>query len=300
MKIFGACTILHTGSRICNGRYFFSGLVPKILESPVGFSVEDDGIQYLGREIQLKEGKAILSESEQNRSQSESKEMLDRLVSFEPGLRGQLASSSAEALQQAAKEMVKKWSVRAVQKSPTRALKYAAALEYAGSRVYRIRIIMSDLQSFSLLEKYQLLSTVQKRASAPVSRATCQFSGIDAVYRFELIKEAIQFPEGCPFEYDSGRTDSDVMEFEKEKTLSSGLSLMRQLLKREDNALATRLMPEVDNLEKRFSGLVNSDGKFDHSPTDWRSRTMEIIYCTSLRPALVFPIRPILMNWCHT
>ena len=115
--------------------HILNGLTPqqlrdKILESSTGFSVEDDGIQYLGREIQLKAGKAIVSDSEQNRSQPESKALLGRLVSIQPDLRGQLASSRAEALQQTAEEMVKKWSDRAVQKSPTQALKLATALEY--------------------------------------------------------------------------------------------------------------------------------------------------------------------------
>ena len=60
-----------------------NGLTPeqlyeRIRESPIGFSVEGGGIQFLGRAIHLKDGEAVLPE--QSQSPTESKSMLDRLT----------------------------------------------------------------------------------------------------------------------------------------------------------------------------------------------------------------------------
>ena len=56
-------------------------LLEKIQQSSIGFSVEGQCIQYLGKEIQLKDGKTIVSDlvvSEQEAQSAQSKILLGR------------------------------------------------------------------------------------------------------------------------------------------------------------------------------------------------------------------------------
>ena len=229
-----------------------------IERSALGFSIEGNSVLYLGRELLLRDGKAVLAK--QNLGQHEAGNMFDRLVALCPDLRKYLPDSTWQAINDAVTVLVKAHGSEAVKFATTPFLRQAAALEYIGSEFYRINDIEA-LAQFSSREKYQLILAAQERCDIACNFANCRWlSGVSTGDKFQLVIDSLKQPEpdnsdipGHILFYSNHlKTAIEVVVPPISEDRIATLNIVRQLADLVERNLAIAFCRAADRIEEQF------------------------------------------------
>ncbi len=228
-----------------------------IEQCPHGFSVEGDSVCYLGRELLLHDGKAILAEKSLGRRKAG--DMLDRLVLLRPDLRSHLPDSTAQAISNAAMALVQAHGSEALRFAPTQSLRHAVALEYIGRDFHRINDI-AELAEFSARDKYLLIQAAQRNCDYACNYTNCRWlSDLTREDKFALVIDSLKRPEPhagpghLMFDIYHLKTAIDVVaspagEFEGQAILKTVRDQTDQII----NSLALPIMDATNFLETEF------------------------------------------------
>lgn len=223
-----------------------------------GFSCLGNRVFYLGRELLLRDGKAVLAE--QNPARYEAGGMVDRLVSVRPDLGKHLPDSAWQAINDAATDLVKAHGSEAVKFAPTQFLKHAVALEYIGREFYRINDIEA-LAQFSSREKYQLILAAQRHCDMACNFANCRWlSGLSTGVKFQLVIDSLKQPEPVNddtpghimFASNHLKTAIEVVAPPVGEDRKASLSIVRKLTDIVEKSLALALCWAADRIEGQF------------------------------------------------
>ncbi len=232
-----------------------NGITPEelnniIKRSSSGFSVEDGCVQYLGREIQLKEGRTIVSD--QNNHQVESKNLFERLLTLQPEIIEELSGDQCDVLGQALFTMGGCLSEGAVP-CPSKKLRYTTTLKYIGRNHCRLFKALKRLKYFTQEEKYQLLSDAQY-AGLRISEFHCELTALSSIQEFQLIKGYFQTAE----DYDGSRINIQSYNYMfRKNSIAGSLLSMQEIISNESVEVATALSPEMRKIIEKFSHIVN-------------------------------------------
>ena len=242
-----------------------NGLTPKqlhvlIMNSPIGFSAEDGSIQYLGKQIQLHNGCTMLSE--QISSHADSEQLFERLVTLQPDLERQLPSSKAEAIQMVAKNLVKKFRIGALEKSPTKEVLFAVFLqcqEFGSSQAVQT---LFSLNSLNATEKLRIMLASAEKLKWPspvIGRYLTDFFPLSI--RLKETKKLFQRLHDMSSMAEEVKEVNEYMtELKSDATVKDSLQEIREIFKSENNEIANQLLNEIDLIEKKFIPKVDGNG----------------------------------------
>ena len=263
-----------------------NGLTPQqlhalILKSPIGFSAEDGSIQYLGKQIQLHNGTTMLSE--QIAPPAGSKQLFERLVTLQPDLATQLPGSKAEAIKRTSLNLVEKFSLKAIEISPTKEVQWAVFVQCMKLNSSRTVKKLSKTNSLSVAEKLQIMLAGERIMQLPLSAFNWYLAKIPLANRFEEAKKIFQrFPDTPSLAEDDIVINEQLTSSNPDNKVKDRLLEIRQIFKSENNELATQLSAEVDNLEKTFIPKVSLYGYLtcinDHRNFEAYSRRLLYLY----------------------
>ena len=238
-------------------------LYETIKKSPIGFSVENSSIQYLGRQIQLQNGVTVLSEN--SSGTTDGKNLFDRMVNLQPGFEILLPDSTAEAIERYARQLIKDFTfIHAIKNSPTKEIQFAVInVEINKSTTCEFSVLnnISETDIFSTAEKLSIFWNITERGR---SLAPVHWAKIPLSMRLEKAKQTFQnIPNTPPF-------DRAVKPFHNEHIKVCGsaefkdiIKELRELFESENNELSSQLLKEVNNLEEKYIQKVAADGHLE-------------------------------------
>ena len=244
------------------------GTTPRqaIAQSAPGFSIDGNRVLYQGRELLLRDGKAVLAQ--QNTGQCDA---ADRPVCVRPDPGKQLPDW--QAINEVAIVLVKEHGSEAVKFAPTQLLRRAVALAYIGSEFHRINDIEA-LAQCSAGEKFQLILAAQKHCGMACNFANCRWlSGLSIGDKFQLVIDSLKQPEPANddipghllFDSNHLKTAIDVVAPAVGEDRLASLGIVRKLTDTLENSLALALYEAADRIEAQFldgnhRGAANSRG----------------------------------------
>ncbi|WP_257294102.1 hypothetical protein [Endozoicomonas sp. YOMI1] len=252
-----------------------------IMESSIGFSAEDDSIQYLGRQIQLHDGVTELSEQTCNNAGS--KQLFERLVNLQPDIKTQLPDSKAEAIQKAASEVVETFRYEAIEKSPNKEVLCAVFLEcIVNVWTSSIKAVekLFETNAFSDSEKLRIMLAAEERRGCPILEGCWEIPGIPLSTRLEEAKNLLQrLPDTPSLAGKDNVINERLTALTPDKTVKDGLLEIRQILESENNELSRQLLIEVDNIGTKFIPGIDENGRLSgDDDKDFRLYTRRLLY----------------------
>ena len=232
-------------------------LYETIIESPTGFSVEDGSLQYLGRQIQLQDDLTVFCENT-----SDSKHLLERMITIKPDFKTVLPDSKTEAIQCSARKLIYDFDyVDALNNSPSKEVQFAVINKLMDMDIVLALDTMCKTDNLSVDEKLRFFLIAEEKRKRPVGPNHWKLSGIPLSVRLQKTKELFQNIPGTP-PYDKAGTnihDSYI------KVLSGipakgTINELREAFESEDNELSRQLLKEVDHIENEFIPKVSADG----------------------------------------
>ena len=232
-------------------------LYETIIESPTGFSVEDGSLQYLGRQIQLQDNLTVFCENT-----SDSKHLLERMITIKPNFTTVLPDSKTEAIQCSARKLIYDFDyVDALNNSPSKEVQFAVINKLMDMDIVLALDTMCKTDNLSVDEKLRFFLIAEEKRKRPVGPTHWKLSGIPLSVRLQKTKELFQNIPGTP-PYDKAGTnihDSYI------KVLSGipakgTINELREAFESEDNELSRQLLKEVDHIENEFIPKVSADG----------------------------------------
>ncbi|WP_163371462.1 hypothetical protein [Endozoicomonas acroporae] len=256
-------------------------LYDTVMQSPIGFSAEDDSIQYLGRQIRLHNG--ITELTGQTCNNADGKELFKRLVNLQPDIKRQLPDSKAEAIQHVAKEMVEKFRYEAIEKSPNKEVLFAVFVESI------IFTFMSSIKTakklyatnaFSDAEKLRIMLAAEKKYRHPILANCWEMPGIPLAPRLEEAKSQLQRLSDTPSMAGQYHVINErLTTLPTGTTVRDGLLEIRQTLESENNELSRQLLSEVDHIEAKFIPKIDESGRLsDVDDKDFKTHTRRLLY----------------------
>ena len=237
-------------------------LYEKIIKSPTGFSVEDDSIQYLGRQIQLQDGLTVLSEDSFDTTGG--KNLLDRIVNLHPDFAALLPDAKAEAIKRCARQLIKEFLfIDAIKNSPTKEVQFAVINEGMNENISSTISDICQTDTLSTAEKLRFFSIAEEKAKRPMAPRYWSRSGIPLSVRLKKTKELFQnVPNTPPFDKAAKPVHNMYITIASEP-FEDIIKEIRDVFESEDNELSRQLLKEVDNLEKKFTPKVGARGLLD-------------------------------------
>ncbi|MGI2028675.1 hypothetical protein [Endozoicomonas acroporae] len=256
-------------------------LYDTVMQSPIGFSVEDDSIQYLGRQIRLHNG--ITELTGQTCNNADGKELFKRLVNLQPDIKRQLPDSKAEAIQHVAKEMVEKFRYEAIEKSPNKEVLFAVFVE---SIIFTFMCSIKTAKklyatnAFSDAEKLRIMLAAEKKYRHPILANCWEMPGIPLAPRLEEAKSQLQRLSDTPSMAGQYHVINErLTTLPTSTTVRDGLLEIRQTLESENNELARQLLSEVDHIEAKFIPKIDESGRLsDVDDKDFKTHTRRLLY----------------------
>ena len=238
----------------------YQDLYETIKKSPIGFSVENSSIQYLGRQIQLQNGLTVLPEN--SPGTTDGKNLFDRIVNLQPGFEILLPDSTAEAIERYARQLMKDFTfVHAIKNSPTKEIQFAVInveINKSTSCEFSVLNNISETDIFSAAEKLSIFWNITERGG---SLAPAHWAKIPLSMRLEKAKETFQnMPDTPPFDRAAKPFHNEHIKVLASTKFKDMIKELRELFKSENNELSSQLMKEVNNLEEKYIQKVTAEG----------------------------------------
>ena len=235
-------------------------LYETIKKSPIGFSVENSSIQYLGRQIQLQNGLTVLSEN--SSGTTDGKKLFDRMVNLQPGFEILLPDSTAEAIERYAKQLMEDFTfIHAIKNSPTKEVQFAIVNVLINKSPTSAFFVVDKISETDILSTAEKLSVFWNITERGAQLAPMHWAKIPLPMRLEKAKQTFQnIPNTPPF-------DRAVKPFHNEHIKISGsvyfkdmIKELRDTFKSENNELSNQLLKEVNNIEEKYIQKVDAEG----------------------------------------
>ena len=245
----------------------------RIMESPAGFSAEDDSIQYLGRQIQLIDG--ITALSGQTLNTAGSKQLLERLVDRDSDIQTKLSGSTAEAIEITASQLWDEFEFGAIDRSPTKKVQCAVFLKCVKLAPTDTIKLLANTHLLSKAEKLEIILAAEQRH--PISERFWNSLEIPLSIRLEKAKSLFQRLPDMP-----SLAEEDNVISEQLTTLPPANSVkarrleIRQILTSQNNELARQLLSDVDHIEKNFIPKAENYGSVNDD--DFMLHTTRLLY----------------------
>ena len=238
----------------------YQDLYETIKKSPIGFSVENSSIQYLGRQIQLQNGLTVLPEN--SPGTTDGKNLFDRIVNLQPGFEILLPDSTAEAIERYARQLMKDFTfVHAIKNSPTKEIQFAiinVEINKSTSCEFSVLNNISETDIFSAAEKLSIFWNITERGG---SLAPAHWAKIPLSMRLEKAKETFQnMPDTPPFDRAAKPFHNEHIKVLASTKFKDMIKELRELFKSENNELSSQLLKEVNNLEEKYIQKVTAEG----------------------------------------
>ena len=252
-----------------------TGLSPEelsdiIIQSPTGFSTENNGIQYLGREVHLKGGKTTIQQSDQHTSGD--KALRDRLVALAPQLDTLVSDSKNETLKQVAQQLLSEYGSLALQKAPTSELKQIVALEYLLSNpTASLCSTLDTLDTFTEVERYKIL--IEYMRQQPDDDRLCDsydLLNLTPIYRFKFTKVWSQNTVVANPQASSHSVNKGILPIDCSNFLNDNIELFKKIIEEEASELLETLEPVLDQLHMRFSTRTINNADTHRLPLRFR------------------------------
>ena len=266
--------------------YQLNGLTPEqlhalIMESPAGFSAQANSIQYLGKQIQLHNGSIRLSD--QTFITATSLQLFKRLINLQPDLEAKLPSSKAKAIEIAARNLVKKFHLGAIEKSPTKEVLCAVFLECMRLRTVLVIKKLSDNNSLSPAEKLRIMLDAEEKKICTHSALSWYLVEIPLPIRFVEAKNLFQRLPDTPFLAEEAIEINEYLTTIQgggDNPIKDRLLEIRLIFKLEDNELANQLLSEVSHIKKIFAPKIEENGHLSKIKdlSDFNTYTRRLLY----------------------
>ena len=241
-------------------------LCETIIKSPTGFSVEDGSLQYLGRQIQLKDNLTVLCEN--SFGNSNSKNLLDRMVSIQPDFKTLLPDSQTEAIQCSARKLLFDFEfVDALNNSPSEEVQFAVINKLMDMDKDLAVDTLCKTDKVSVDKKLEFFLMAEEKWKRPIRPGQWSKSGIPLSVRLQKTKALFQnIPSTSP--YDKAGTDihNSHITVLRGIPVKKTIKELREAFESEDNELSRQLLKEVDHIENEFIAKVSADGTL----TPWK------------------------------
>lgn len=244
--------------------YQLNGLTPEqlhalIMESPAGFSADAHSIQYLGKQIHLHNGSTRLSH--QTILTSTSFQLLKRLIKLQPDLEAKLPSSKAKAIEMAARNLVKQFHLRAIEKSPTKEVLCAVFLECMRHSYLPVIKKLSDNNSLSPAEKLRIMLDAEEKKICSHSAVSWYLVRIPLPIRLDGAKNLFQRLPDTPFLAEEAiEINEHLIAIQSNNPIKDRLLEIRLIFKLENNELANQLLSELSHIKKIFAPKIEENG----------------------------------------
>ena len=243
-------------------------LYETIKKSPIGFSVENSSIQYLGRQIQLQNGLTVLPENSSGTTNG--KKLFDRMVNLQPSFETLLPDSTAEAIERYARQLMEDFTfVHAIKNSPTKEVQFAVInveINKPTTIAFCVLEKISETDILSAAEKLSIFWNITERGG---SLAPVHWAKIPLSMRLEKAKETFQnIPNTPPFDRVVKHFHNEHIKVNGSTNFKDMTRELRELFKSENNELSNQLLKEVNNFEEKYIQKVDKNGLL---------KTMELI-----------------------
>ena len=229
-------------------------LAAKIQESDTGFSIVENVIYYQGRPLELSYGKTLLAgDNEPEKSTGARRDLCTWLISLLPGTKQKLINPQADVAHQEAAPLTAAHDLQVTEQAPVPQLTITEALEHIGTDYHRIDRL-SNLNTLTPNEKFQLLQTLQKNSATPLhgfDRGVLE--DIEPVDMFKLIEDSLDYPDATSEGFSKplflrvfGNTP------DQQGLLSRDISLMHHLVSEVRGDMAVVLCKAVDEIMTTF------------------------------------------------
>ncbi len=239
----------------------------KVMEqSPLGFSAENGGVQYLGREIYLAGGKLLVQQVDKIEQTDRTQD--HQHLSIPRELKQRLASSKADALQKMAKQLLADDKNVAFEKAPTDELKCAVVLELIRDENHRTVLgLIIKIQSLPEPYQYQallLLSGLRKKAIDVRIIGNLDRYNLTPAHKFNVIKAWFQRPESSDpsLNFQNKRL---LLIPSRKTTLKSDFELIHKLISETSPKLVDGLTSLIEKNYSLFASKVRADGTLHES-----------------------------------
>ena len=235
-------------------------LYETIKKSPIGFSVENSSIQYLGRQIQLQDGLTVLPENSSGTTGG--KNLFDRIVNLQPGFEILLPDSTAEAIERYARQLMEDFTfVHAIKNSPTKEVQFAVVnveINKPTAIAFCVLEKISETDIFSAAEKLSIFWDITERGG---SLAPVHWAKIPLSMRLEKSKETFQnIPTNPPFDRAAKPFHNEHIKVRGSVNFKDMIKELRDIFNSENNELSNQLLKKVNNLEGKYIQKVDAEG----------------------------------------
>ena len=232
-------------------------LYDTIINSPTGFSVEDSSLQYLGRQIQLQNDLTVFCENT-----SDSKHLLNRMVSIKPDFKTLLPDSITEAIQCSARKLMYDFDyVAALNNSPSKEVQFAVINNLMDMDIVLALDTICKADDLTVDEKLRFFLIAEEKRKQPVRPEHWKSSGIPLSVRLQKTKELFQnIPGTSPYEKTEIYVHDSYIKIICGIPVKDTIKELREALESEDNELSRQLLKEVDHIENEFIPKVSADG----------------------------------------
>ena len=233
-------------------------LAARIQESDTGFSIVENVIYYQGWPLELRYGKTLLAENnEPERSTGARRDLCTWLISLLQGTKLKLINPQADVAHQEAATLTTSDGPQAIEHAPVPRLTITEALEHIGTDYHRIDGL-SNLNTLTPKEKFQLLQTLQKNNATPLhgfDRGVLE--DIEPVDMFKLIKDSLDYPDATSEGFSRPLFLRVFGNAPGQKgLLSRDITLMHQLVSEVRGDMAVVLCRAVDEILTTFKTLT--------------------------------------------
>lgn len=233
-------------------------LAARIQESDTGFSIAENVIYYQGRPLELSYGKTLLAgDNEPERSTGARRDLCKWLISLLQGTKQKLINPKADTAHQEAATLTTSDDTQAIEHAPVPRLTITEALEHIGTDYHRIDGL-SNLNTLTPKEKFQLLQTLQKNNATPLhgfDRGVLE--DIEPVDMFKLIEDSLDYPDATSEGFSRPLFLRVFGNAPGQKgLLSRDITLMHQLVSEVRGDMAVVLYKAVDEILTTFKTLT--------------------------------------------